>query len=53
MIEKENNKVKIPWYKKVIVVGILIAVTIYCIPELQEKLICGFDFLKSEWRKTR
>lgn len=51
--EKSENQVKIPLYKKAIGVSIMIAVAIYCIPELQDKLISTLDFLKSEWRKIR
>ncbi len=53
MTDRKANQVKIPLYKKVIGVAVMIAVAIYCIPELQDKLISAFDFLRGEWRKTR
>ncbi|MDE7364218.1 MAG: hypothetical protein K2N27_04930 [Ruminococcus sp.] len=52
MAERNTNQVKNPLYKKAIGVGIMIAVAIYCIPELQDKLISALN-LNGEWRKTR
>lgn len=53
MEDNNLNQVKIPFYKKAIGIIIIIAVAIYCIPELQEKVISCIDFLKGEWRKTK
>ena len=53
MTERNANQVKIPLYKKVIGICIMIAVAIYCIPELQNKLISVPNFLNGKWRKTR
>lgn len=49
----ENKSNHVPFYKKAIGVSIMIAVAIYCIPELQEKIISTINFLKSEWREQR
>lgn len=49
----ENKSRKNTIYKKAIGVSIMIAVAVYCIPELQEKFISAIDFLKSEWRKQK
>ncbi len=53
MTENSTNHVIIPFFKKVIGVSIMLAVAVYCIPELQEKVISAIDFLKSEWRKLK
>lgn len=53
MTENSTNHVKIPFFNKVIGVSIMLAVAVYCIPELQEKVISAIDFLKSEWRKLK
>lgn len=53
MKEKDNTMKKQPFYKKVIGIGIMVVVAIYCIPELQDKVVSGFDFIKSEWRKMK
>ena len=53
MAENKTNHVKIPFYKKAIGVSIMIAVAVYCIAELQGKVISAIDFLKGEWRKQR
>ena len=53
MTENSTNHVKIRFFKKVIGVSIMLAVAVYCIPELQEKVISAIDFLKSEWRKLK
>ena len=44
---------KISFYKKIIGIGIILTVAIYCIPELQEKIISGVTILKDEWRKLK
>jgi formate/nitrite transporter FocA (FNT family) len=53
MNEKQVEKKKKPFYAKAIGIGIMIAVAVYCIPELQEKFISGVELLKDEWRKMR
>lgn len=53
MTENKSNHVKIPFYKKAIGISIIIAVAVYCIPELQEKIISAIEVLKGEWRKQR
>lgn len=53
MEENKTKQVKIPFYKKAIGVSIMIAVAIYCIPELQEKMFNILDSIKNEWRKQR
>lgn len=46
----EQTPVKQPLYKKLLGLGILAAVVIYCFPELQETLRESADSLKKEWR---
>lgn len=46
-----STEKKQPLYKKLIGIGIMIAVVIYCVPELQETLRSGIEFLKDEWRQ--
>lgn len=53
MKDKDSTMKKQPFYKKVIGIGIMVVIAIYCIPELQEKVILGIDFIKSEWRKMK
>lgn len=53
MTESKKNHVKMPFYKKAIGASILIAIAVYCIPELQEKFISAIDYLKSIRRKQR
>lgn len=50
MTENKSNKT---FYKKIICVSIMIAIAVYCIPELQEKFIEAINFIKSEWRKQK
>lgn len=53
MKHNELTKKKQPFYKKMIGIGIMLAVAVYCIPELQEKLTSGVTILKNEWRKLK
>ncbi len=53
MEDKITKQEKIPFYKKAIGVGILLAAAIYCIPELQKITVKIFDFIKYEWGKQR
>ncbi len=53
MTENELEQKKTPFYKKVIGISIMVAVAVYCVPELREKFISATNFLKSEWRKIR
>ena len=47
----QSKRKKLPFYKKLIGTGILVAAAVYCIPELQEALSTGIRTLKDEWRK--
>ena len=40
-------------YKKIICIAILLITAVYCIPELQEKVISGIDALKNMRRKIK
>lgn len=53
MEETNANQGKTSLCRKALGVGIMIAVAIYCIPELQDKLVSALDSLKSEWRKVK
>ena len=52
MEKNKTKKEKMPFYKKVIGVSIMVAVAIYCIPELQEKVCNVLDLIKNG-RKQR
>lgn len=53
MEHKEVTKKKQPLYKKLIGIGIMLAAAVYCIPELQEKILSAFAILKNEWGKQK
>ncbi len=53
MTEPKAKQEKLPFYKKVIGVGIMAVVATYCFPELQERMVSVLDSLKNEWRKIK
>jgi len=44
---------KVPVYKKLIGLGIIVTVTIYLIPEIKEKFNSVIILLREEWRKNK
>ncbi len=53
MTEPKAKQEKLPFYKKVIGVGIMAVVATYCFQELQERMVSVLDSLKNEWRKNK
>lgn len=53
MKESGVIRVRMPLYKKLVIIGIIAAVAVYCIPKLQEKILTSISFAKDEWRKIK
>lgn len=53
MKKKKAVNEKTSFYKRVLGIGIMVTVAVYCIPELQEKVLARIDFIKNEWRKMK
>lgn len=51
--DTNENQNKKPLYKRLMRLGIIVAVAFYCFPELREKLDSYIRFFKDEWRKIR
>ena len=53
MKTQDTNTSHVPLLNKLIGMGILDAVALYCFPELREKLQSSLRFLQAEWRQWR
>ncbi len=53
MNENKTNKIKLPLNKKIMVICIIIAVVLYCFPEIKDKIISSIDIKKFKRRKER